>query len=376
MDLRWARLLAACWVTLSLAACGSTPSIETASRPPSSVPASLVATEQPTATPTMTPSAVSSAPKCLILPTEAPYYALVGWVGNRVVVLSETFPSCGERFELLSADPAVGTWRSEAVFTSGMPGDAATDGVSVAFPLEDAIAVTDASGTTRTIAKPSGLAGDWDSYGLPALPGGGYLVVGVEELLRVASDGSGLTADPLPTGFVAVAPTSDPDRFIITPTSDARVAYGLGRAPFRAYLWDRATGQKTLVARSVAAVRPAVPALGLAFLVSGDNGSTTWSLLRRGGSTRKVATTDGGTTLAPQGTLAVTTGTPDQPSRETRVVDPVTGQVIVDVAALPATGSAWAGDRVAILAQTQTPRTAEPAVFVVQGTRVVRIPLP
>lgn len=123
-------------------------------------------------------------------------------------------------------------------------------------------------------------------------------------------------------------------------------------------------------------MRPAVPALGLAFLVSGDTRRPTWSLLRRGGSTRKVATTDGGTTLAPQGTLAVTTGTPDQPSRETRVVDPVTGQVIVDVTALPATGSAWAGDRVAILAQTQTPRTAEPAVFVVQGTRVVRIPLP
>jgi len=313
--------------------------------------------------------------KCATLPPEPAYYALVGWVGDRVVVIGETFPACGARYELLSVDPNVGAWRSESVFTSGMPGGAATDGLSVAFPLEDAIVVVDGSGKTETVAKPPDVADDWDGYGLPALPGGGYLVVGTERLLRVASDGSAMTSDPLPAGYVAVAPTSDPNRFVIAPIADARVAHGLGGAPFRAYLWDRTSGSRELVAGSVTAVWPAEPETGLAFLASTAQDTTTWSVLGRVGGVRELARTDARWFLSPNGTRAVATRTPDHPSIETQVVDPMTGRTIVDVTPLPANGSAWTGDRVAILAQTQLPRTDEPAVFVVQGSKIARIAL-
>jgi hypothetical protein len=375
---RRTRFFLALTVSFVLSACGVATNTSTSPSQPvtsSSEPSSV---RSPATTPATSPSATPSGAKCASLPLEPPYYFLVGWVGDRLAVIAETFPACSARYELRSVDPSVGTWRTENVFATAMPELGATDGRSIALPLDDGIVVVDASGKTHTVARPSGVASDWDAYGLPALPGGGYLVVGTERLLLVASDGTAMTSDPLPAGYVEVAPTSDPNRFVLAPTVDAHVEWGLSdRRPFHAYLWDRTAGTPKLIAGSVTGVQPAGSGTGLAFLTSkGANDTTTWLLLGHDGSVREVAKTSAAAWLSPDGKLAVTTRTPDRPSLETLVVDLRTGRVVVDVTSLAATGSAWNGDRVAILAQTQLPRTGEPAVFVVQGADSTRIPLP
>ena len=344
-----ALLVTACGVDLTG---GASPPEVSPSPPPS--PSSAIQTPESTAS----VSGASTAPTCSSHPREPGSYVLVGWRADRIVAIGMTFPACGvgdARYEILSADPAVGTWRSEYVFSIGMPYGAATDGRSVAVPR--------------------------DAYGLPPLVGGGYLVTGAERLLRIASDGSGMRSDPLPASYVAVAPTSDPERFIIAPVEDARVEYGLGGAPFRAYLWDRTSASLRLVARSVNQVAPAASTTGLAFLVSHGAATTSWSLVRPDGSVRDYGQVNGAASLSPDGRLAVLTRRPDTATTGgTVVLDRRTGHVIVAVTSFPVTGSAWDGNRVAILAQTSFPRTSASAVFIIEGSSQLRdrlrVPLP
>ena len=370
-----ALLVTACGVDLTG---GASPPEVSPSPPPS--PSSAIRTPESTAS----VSGASTAPTCSSHPREPGSYVLVGWRADRIVAIGMTFPACGvgdARYEILSADPAVGTWRSEYVFSIGMPYGAATDGRSVAVPRDDAIVVVDLAGATHTVPRPADLASDWDAYGLPPLVGGGYLVTGAERLLRIASDGSGMRSDPLPAGYVAVAPTSDPERFIIAPVEDARVEYGLGGAPFRAYLWDRTSASLRLVARSVNQVAPAASTTGLAFLVSHGAATTSWSLVRPDGSVRDYGQVNGAASLSPDGRLAVLTRRPDTATTGgTVVLDRRTGHVIVAVTSFPVTGSAWDGNRVAILAQTSFPRTSASAVFIIEGSSQLRdrlrVPLP
>ena len=364
---------------LLLSACGVEPS---RSASPAYVTPSSPSTAIPTPSSTVTPSGAAIEPTCASRPPEPAAYTLVGWRADRIVVIGMTFPSCGEgRYELLSADPLVGTWRSEHVFSDGMPYGASSDGRSVALPASEAITIVDRLGAIHSIPRPAGVESDWDAYGLPPLNGGGYLVTGTQRLLRVASDGSSMRSDPLPAGYVAVAPTSDPDRFILAPVDDARVEYGLSGAPFRAYLWDRTTAALKLLRRSVKRVTPAASRTALAFLVSDGAATTAWSLVRPDGNVQEYATVKGAASLSPDGRLAVLTRRPDTPETGgTVVLDRTTGREIVAVTALPVTGSAWNGDRVAILTQTTVLRTSEPAVFVVEGSSQLRgwlrIPLP
>ncbi len=320
----------------------------------------------------------SDGAKCAVIPMSPASYSLVGWRAGRIVVVAATFPSCETaRYQLLSADPAVGTWTGGTVFDDGMPDRAATDGRTVAFPLQDRVVVSEASGSTRSILRPGDMGPDWDAYGLPALPGGGYLVVGADRLLQIASDGSEMTSDPLPAGYVAVAPTSDPDRFILAPTVDARREYGLStRAPFRTYLWDRASGSLRLLLSGVTAVSAATPQTGLAFLVVTTAGATTWSLVAADGRLRTVATTAGWATLSPDGRLAVRTQSPDLPSVPTVLLDPRSDRVIAAISSLGASGTAWDGEEAATLVQPRPPVAGQAAVLLVDGARISRLELP
>ena len=82
------------------------------------------------------------------------------------------------------------------------------------------------------------------------------MVTGADALYRVASDGSGMTRTGLPSGYVAVAPTSDPHKFILAPKADAEVPYGLtSKSPFHAYLWDEKTAGLQKVADAVNTVQ-------------------------------------------------------------------------------------------------------------------------
>ena len=235
-------------------------------------PASLAPTAPPSAAPSAAPPTTAPATpgpaKCAS--DNYTTYSPVGWRGGRVVVLADHFIGCDLRQELLSVDPAVGEWRSDATLDTLVTDfTIASDGQSVAALSADGVLIVDANGTSHALPRPAGTDESWGDFGLRPLPKGAYIVVGAEQLSVLASDGSGITTTPLPKGYVVVAPTSDLDRYIITPIEDAAVPYGLVRSPFRAYLWNLKSGALKLVAPSVTAVESTPHALAYLELAAG-----------------------------------------------------------------------------------------------------------
>jgi hypothetical protein len=264
----------------------------------SPVEPSKAVTEIPVPTESQTPS-LSTAPwlpSRLVQPpstcptgTESTQYYSVGWLGTRIFVMHDYDIGCDVSMklgqELLSVDPAVGHWRTDDQWTDSVLESwwASTDDSSIAMPNANGIFVIDAAGKLHFLPRPAGAPQDFGSYGLPVLAVGGYLVAGGDKLYRVASDGSRMTGDPLPIGYVAVAPTSDPNLFILTRAEDANLADGLVGAPFRAYLWDLRTSAIKLVASSVSTVDRSPDSL--AYL----SGASGWLSLAADGSTKKVS---------------------------------------------------------------------------------------
>jgi hypothetical protein len=234
------------------------------------------------------PSRLVQPPATCPTGTESTQYYSVGWLETRIFVMHDYAIGCDASMklgqELLSVDPAVGQWRTDDQWTDSVLESwwASTDGTTIAMPNGDGIFVIDAGGRQHFLPRPAGAPQDFGSYGLPVLSGSGYLVSGGDKLYRVASDGSRITADPLPIGYVALAPTSDPNRFILTRAEDANLAYGLVGAPFRAYLWDLRTSAIKLVASSVSTVDKSPDSL--AYL----SGASGWLSLASDGSTKPV----------------------------------------------------------------------------------------
>lgn len=209
-------------------------------------------------------------------------YSARAWLGTRVVVLATYMVGCGMSQELFSVDPAAGQWRSFGQLTDIAVDQFPGDGNSIAIPTNDGGAlVIDSPDAQHRIAGPA--VGSSTQWGMEALPGGGYLVRGADKLYRIASDGHGVTTDRLPAGYVAVAPTSDPNLFLLAPAKDAEGPYGLsGRNPFRAYLWNLRTGHLALAASSVGSVVRSPDSL--AYLSRPDG----WLALEADGSVKPI----------------------------------------------------------------------------------------
>jgi hypothetical protein len=335
----------------------------------SSPTATLVASGSPSSSPSLplaeTPTPTSGPAKCASDPPTT-YYSAVGWRGTRVVVLADHFVGCDLHQEILSVDPAVGKWRSDAVL-SGYVVTLSTDGSSIAVPSNDGgILVIDASERQHHIPQPSGAPQDFAAYGLPVLPGGGYLVTGGDKLYRVASDGSRITADPLPAGYVAVAPTSDPNLFILAPTEDANVPYGLSaRSPFRAYLWNLRTGRLKLVASAVAGVE--MSPNSLAYLDVAAGGAWSALSLATDGSTKPV-TLPNAASISPDGSRYIWMTDPTQMgvvTVELRLTS--TGQILVQFQGSNAV-VVWKGNVAALVSGID--------LVILDGSTVTRVPLP
>jgi hypothetical protein len=340
---------------------GIGPTMPTSSPSPSPSPSSSPLAETPT--PTLGPA------KCESFPAETSYEA-IGWRGTRVVVLANHFVGCDLTQDLLSVDPAVGQWRTDARLTYPVVDfTISTDGSSIAMPYEDGLLVLDAADKPHQIARPAGAAGDLAMYGLPVLPGGGYLVTGGDKLYRVASDGSQMTADPLPAGYVAVAPTSDPNLFILTPAEDANVEYGLVGTPFRAYLWNLGTGHLKLVASDVSAVERSPDSL--AYLEVATN--STWSTLSLAsdGSTTPV-TRPKAASISPDGSRYVYV--PDLSSTTPQIEElreTSTGHVLASFLG-DISNVVWKGNVAALVSGSGSSQE----LVVLDGSTVTRVPLP
>ncbi len=126
-------------------------------------------------------------------------------------------------------------------------------------------------------------------YGLVPLTGRtGYLLVGAAAI-AVLDDRGPIDVRPVPDGYVALAPTSDPERFLLATVAAAGEPYALSEATrFAAYLWRVGSDERpTVLRQDVAAIAPSM--IGLAWLRTADG---SWWSLGTDESIRQVAEPD------------------------------------------------------------------------------------
>ena len=117
---------------------------------------------------------------------------------------------------------------------------------------------------------------------VPANAAGGYLLVGATAL-AIVSDAGILASQPLPSGYVALAPTSVVDVVLLASRADADESGGLTEsAPFSVYLWRVGDTAKPVRVRD-RAVAVTASSIGLAWL-RGNDGA--WWLLPANGQAR------------------------------------------------------------------------------------------
>jgi hypothetical protein len=140
-------------------------------------------------------------------------------------------------------------------------------------------------------------------HGLVPLDGRpGFLLVGAAAIAVVDDEGM-VSSSPIPDGYVALASTSDPSRFLLATLGDANQSGGLSAStPFAAYLWTVGSPDKPVVLRQhLVEVRPS--SIGLAWLRA-DDGSW-WSLTTSGVVEGRTKPTGPSTVISPDGTTLV-----------------------------------------------------------------------
>lgn len=343
-------------------AASPTPSPSASASP--SAPATMPSPVAVVPTPTLGPAKCESFPETIS-------FGAVGWRGSRVVVVAVHYIGCGMSQELLSVDPAVGQWRTDLPLTDTL-GDWLTDGSSLALS-GDGFLVVDSAGKSHSIP------GNFGGYRLSVLPGGGYLVVGADKLYRIASDGIGVTSDPLPAGYVIVAPTSDPNMFILATAAEANTEYGLsGRSPFEAYLWNIRTGHLKLVASAVGSVERSPNSLAYLDVVT-DSAWSTLSLAADGSVAPVARPVVAG--ISPDGSHYVHSSDPTSVGEVTlqmRLTS--TNQVLSEFQGYNG-GIVWSGNTAALVSgpapdEVTGAGAGQERLVIVDGATVKRVPLP
>ncbi len=161
----------------------------------------------------------------------------------------------------------------------GMP---VTDGATVATILDPEgdpdIALAAPGEDVRLITVPMDHWADpWRGiHGFVPLVGRtGYLLVGAAAIAVLDDEGT-IDVRPVPDGYVALAPTSDPERFLLATIKDAGEPYALSEGTrFAAYVWTVGSDQPpTILSPVVVAVAPST--IGLAWLRTADG--SWWSV--------------------------------------------------------------------------------------------------
>lgn len=248
-------LLALCF---QLAGCGDAP------RPSQASDVSPAHTSNPTAG---TPTPVAT--KTIQLPGSVVF---TGWVNGLPAVAIRADGSQRPAWHVQSR--ATSGWRPFGDLPDGS--SPVTDGTTVAnIPDPEGgahVALLRGSDAVRLITLPQAAwVASWGGIqGLvPVAKGGGYLLTGASAI-AVVDDGGTIAVKPVPDGYVALAPTADPMRFLLATAADAAEAGGLSEStPFGAYVWTVGSSDAPMVvAQRVVAVAPS--SVGLAWLRTGD----------------------------------------------------------------------------------------------------------
>ena len=222
-----------------------------------------IATTEPTPVPTKPPPDSSA--------------AFIGWIdGSPTVGIRDPGPpaSWNIRSHVSSG------WKELGNLPDGP--SPVTDGATAATVLDPEAGPGVAIATPGQNVRPVVLPNDpwvamWRGIqGLVPLAGRtGYLLAG-GAAIGTLDDNGALHVTRVPDGYVALAPTSDPDRFLLATEADASEPYALSEASrFAAYLWTVGSDRSpTILSPVVVAVAPST--VGLAW-VRTDDGSW-WSV--------------------------------------------------------------------------------------------------
>lgn len=233
---------------------------------------------------------------------DIPSVATIGWLGDRVVVRLTRRDRLRFEYSTFLVDPVSGAWE-ELPELKGWDGHLATDGrtilaitsgpespwVRLLAPGQETI--------SPTVTLSQVWVGEWIAAGAPSpepLSTGGYLLAGLPSLVTVSGDGEVTATGTGVDGATLLAPTSDPDIFVLAfaPSSEVR-------------LWDRRDGgQARIPADGVVDIAPAF-GHALAWLRTADG---SWSSLSSDGSlAARSGPTVGGaeTSISPSGRLIV-----------------------------------------------------------------------
>jgi hypothetical protein len=255
-------------VAAFLAACGPSPQPS-----PSSSPAPVLSRPGVTATPAPTAS------KSLALFDR---FSFIGWIDGAPAVGFRDATAKPPNWQVQTLGNA--GWHAFGVLPDGT--SPVTDGVTIAI-VDDPetgpdIVLTQAGGATRNVTLP---AASWVEswrgiHGLvPIIGRSGYLLVGAGAIATVDDEG-GVRTMPIPAGYVALAPTSDPERFLLASKKDASEPLALSEASrFAVYLWEIGSDKEPTVLRQDF-VASAPSTIGLVSLRSADG--SWWSVTDSG----------------------------------------------------------------------------------------------
>jgi len=167
------------------------------------------------------------------------------------------------------------------------------------------LALLESGGAIKHVTMPDAAwVRPWrETHGVVPLVGrSGYLLVGAGAISIVDDQGE-ILVTPVPDGFVALAPTSDAQQYLLASTKDASEPGGLSESTsFAAFLWTIGSSIKPLVVgQAVVSVMPS--SVGLAWLRSNDG--SWWSLTGSGSLEQGSQPTPERSVISPDGQTMV-----------------------------------------------------------------------
>ena len=255
-----------------------------------------------------------------------------------------------------------------------------TDGSGLAGSVTPGTLTVIASDQRATTLTLPSWGADWTTSGgaLSPITGGGYLIDLAPVLAQVSRTGV-LTEQPIPGGFLVVAPTSKANTFVLR--TDLRKSPEAMNGSYQAFLWTVGDARPARLLDSVVRVT-AVQAPDLAWLA--DDSQSWWRVNATGVAAKEIPAVPGRVFEPdPTGRYVVdetdrSLGCEQDASCASRLIERAGGNVLAFAAVGSNTRFVWSEGRVAFAPTTSDPvnqpSATEMVVFAPDGTLVITLP--